>query len=160
MTLERSLITMEKTQKKVNLNLNSKKFERTCNCHKHKNQKLSDVAKHYLYHKPNPLMKWPVQSLKVEEKKQMARRKTIMEQISPFKLDSALSALRRPSQMSHVQIQSLQKSIGGLSSSYSSDSSSESSNLHRDRSIKPAIQEVKILDENNSDNEFIEKQND
>lgn len=75
MKLERSLVTLDKDRKVLRLQQQTEnKKERTCNCHKNKDSKLSDVAKHYLYHKPNSLVKWPVQSIKVEEKKSLQRR--------------------------------------------------------------------------------------
>lgn len=43
------------------------KFERHCKCNEKVSTKFSDIAKHYLYHRPNAKMKWSVQSIKFEK---------------------------------------------------------------------------------------------
>ena len=52
MKLEQGLIAFEKSEAKASKLYPeiAKKFERTCQCHKHKNQKASEKAKHFLYH--------------------------------------------------------------------------------------------------------------
>lgn len=60
MKLERDLVHHEREKTKDYLRQEGEKFERHCRCHEKKDKKLSQIAKHYLYHKPNPNMKWPV----------------------------------------------------------------------------------------------------
>lgn len=86
--LERGLHSYEKQEAKMQKINEAAKFERTCNCHNLKNQKASEKAKHFLHHQPNSKVKWQVQSRKVEEKKDLIRRQTIIEKISPFKATS------------------------------------------------------------------------
>lgn len=86
MKLERGLVAYEKQETKNRKVLESPpKFERTCQCHNKQHQKASDKAKHFMYHQPNSKIKWQVQSKKEEEKKDLIRRKTIIDKLSPFK---------------------------------------------------------------------------
>lgn len=61
--LERNLIVNEKAKTYAHLRREQTKFERKCSCHEKKDSKSSDIAKHFLYHRPNPKLKWSVQSL-------------------------------------------------------------------------------------------------
>ena len=76
--MERNLVVQEKVKKVQSFQAETEKYERTCECHKQKNSKPSDIAKHYLYHKPNPKLKWQVQSLTVENQRSLQRRDTII----------------------------------------------------------------------------------
>ena len=84
---------VEKVKTMDYLRQEGEKFERTtCKCNEKVTKKFSDVAKHYLYHRPNPKMKWPVQSIKFEEQRLLKRKNTIITKVSPHKLISTNSS--------------------------------------------------------------------
>ena len=85
MKLERSLSSLDKEKETLKLQ-DTGHYERTCELFKKKYaSRLSSIAKQYLYHKPNPYIKEPVQAIKVEEQKHIASRSTIVQRVSPFK---------------------------------------------------------------------------
>lgn len=96
---------------------------------------MSEKAKHYLYHKPNPKVKWHVQSLKLEKEKSLQRRNTIIQMVSPFKFGKrSASGSNRP--ISNQGVSEFEVSNFDNTTSSSEDSEQ---NEPRSRALKPTI---------------------
>jgi len=113
-SMEKSLTQVQRIKKYQDSELEEdEKFERTCKCHEKKNKQASDIAKHFLYHRHNPHMKWQVQSLKIEEQKQNLRAQSIKQAVSPYRRRKGGSRMDTDRTNSDVSIVNINRSLVG-----------------------------------------------
>ena len=68
--IERSLERNKLERKQIKINIDHERFQRKCNCSQKDLKLASQQAKHYLYHKYDPNVKWPVESIKDYKEKE------------------------------------------------------------------------------------------
>lgn len=87
--IEKNLTSLDQEKKRKHLIENSN-FQRKCCQNKGEHeQKHVEMAKHYIYHRPNPNLKYSIQSKHLEEQKRAERHSTIVQRVSPHKAHAA-----------------------------------------------------------------------